>query len=199
MANNKIIYFGEVLMDLTGDTVTADKLLSGYKAHDKSGEVITGTCAFDSDTSSGTVDASEILSGEIAFSQGNKITGTMPNRGAVSGKIATKDGAYTVPMGYHDGSGTVTLDATEKAKLIAANIKSGVTVLGVTGNYSGEAVTAHTKTVTAHTKTVTASNAKQTVLPDSGYDYLYSVVVNAVPYSTSANAAGGITVTIGAW
>lgn len=191
MANNKIIYFGEVLIDLTGDTVTADKLLAGYKAHDKSGEVITGTCAFDSDTSSGTVDASEILSGEIAFSQGNKITGTMPNRGAVSGKIATKDGAYTVPMGYHDGSGTVALDATEKAKLIATNIKSGITMFGVTGSYSGEAVT-------AHTKTVTSSNAKQTVLPDSGYDYLSSVIVNAVPYSTSANAAGGTTVTIGA-
>lgn len=43
MAKNKIIYNGNTLLDLTGDTVTADKLMQGYTAHDRSGEVINGT------------------------------------------------------------------------------------------------------------------------------------------------------------
>ena len=43
MAKNKIIYNGNTLLDLTGDTVTADKLLQGYTAHDRSGAVINGT------------------------------------------------------------------------------------------------------------------------------------------------------------
>lgn len=43
MENNKIIYGGKVLLDLTGDTVTASDLKSGVTAHDKSGAVITGS------------------------------------------------------------------------------------------------------------------------------------------------------------
>ena len=43
MAVNKVVYGTTVLVDLTGDTVTADKLLKGATAHDASGEPITGT------------------------------------------------------------------------------------------------------------------------------------------------------------
>lgn len=43
MAVNKVIYSGDTLIDLTGDTVTADKLLAGYTAHDRSGTLIAGT------------------------------------------------------------------------------------------------------------------------------------------------------------
>ena len=100
------------------------------------------------------------------------------------------DGVYTIPMGFHDGSGTVALDATEKEKLVAGNIKSGVEILGVTGTYSGEAITAQSKTVTPAT-------VAQTIQPDSGYDYLSGVTVNAIPYVESDNAAGGKTATIG--
>lgn len=119
-----------------------------------------------------------------------KITGTMPNNGAVSGSIATKDGQYTVPQGFHDGSGKVGIASTEKAKLIPGNIKSGVEVLGVTGSYSGEKVT-------AQTKSVTPSFAQQVVQPDDGYDYLSTVTVVAIPVAYADNAAGGRTVTIG--
>ena len=54
MAKNKIIYGGEVLIDLTQDTVTAADLAEGVTAHDKSGAVITGTNTYDSDTSDDT-------------------------------------------------------------------------------------------------------------------------------------------------
>ena len=93
-------------------------------------------------------------------------------------------------MGFHDGSGSVSIDADEQAKLIGANIKSGVTILGVEGTYGGEEVT-------AQTKTVTPTKDGQTVLPDEGYDYLSQVTVSAIPYQETENAAGGKTVTIG--
>lgn len=46
MAYNKFVVNNTTLLDLTGDTITADKLVSGYTAHDKSGEAITGTLSF---------------------------------------------------------------------------------------------------------------------------------------------------------
>ena len=191
MANyiNKLVVGNEVKFDLTGDTVTAEKLLSGFTAHDKSGAPITGTCTYDSDTQDATAAVAEILEGKTAYARGTKLTGTMPNKGAVSGTIATKE-AYTIPMGFHDGSGTVSLDATESAKLIGGNIKSGVTILGVQGTFAGE-------TVTAQTKSVTPTMSVQTVLPDEGFDYLSQVEVAAIPVTYSANGAGGQTCTIG--
>lgn len=191
MANyiNKLVVGNEVKFDITSDTVTAEKLLSGFTAHDKSGAPITGTCTYDADTQDATVAVAEILEGKTAYARGAKLTGTMPNKGAVSGTIATKE-AYTIPMGFHDGSGTVSLDATESAKLIGGNIKSGVTILGVEGTFSGESVT-------AQTKSVTPTMSVQTVLPDEGYDYLSQVSVAAIPVNYSANSAGGQTCTIG--
>lgn len=46
MARNKVVYGGETLIDLTADTVTANTLLQGSTAHDRSGAVINGAVAF---------------------------------------------------------------------------------------------------------------------------------------------------------
>ena len=191
MGKNKIIYGGNVLIDLTADTVSADKLLSGITAHDKSGEIIEGSCTYDSDTQDATVAVAEMLIGKTAYARGSKLTGTMPNNGAVTGSIETKDGTFSIPLGFHDGSGLVSISLAEQAKLISANIKSGIEILGVIGSYSGEAVTAQSK------DNVVPKTTSQTILPDDGYDYLSQVVVTAIPYTESANSAGGITVTIG--
>lgn len=190
MAYNKIIYGSTVLMDLTGDTVTADKLLKDVTAHDKSGEAITGVCTFDVDSNDATAAVAELLLGKTAYARGAKLTGTMPNNGAVTGALSAKEETYAIPQGYHDGSGKVQISAAEQEKLVPGNIKQGVTLLGVAGSYSGASIT-------AQTKTVTPSSVSQTVQPDDGYDYLSSVVVAAIPYVEAPNAAGGTTVTIG--
>lgn len=198
---SKVVYGNEVIIDLTNDTVKADKLLAGYTATGADGEKIDGACTFDSDTSDATVQvnapsvgidgtSASILNGEIAYAKGYRLTGTMENRGGESGVIESKDDSYTIRSGYHDGSGTVKLSDIEKAKLIANNIKSGVEILGVEGTYSGEGGVGQAKTVTPYT-------TEQTVLPDAGYDYLTQVKVNAIEYVETPNSAGGITVKIG--
>ena len=99
MANSKIIFGGEVLIDLTADTVTQDKVLSGVTFHDKKGDTLEGTCSYDSDTSEDTAAVAEILAGKTAHARGRELTGTMPNNGAASGTIASKDGEYTIAQG----------------------------------------------------------------------------------------------------
>ena len=188
---NKVIYGGKTLIDLTADTVTADKVLEGITYHDKSGASGTGTCTYDSDTSDATVAVAEILTGKTAYVRGAKITGTMPNKGSVTGNISAKAQKFTIAQGYHDGSGYVQIATTEQEKLIATNIRQGVTILGVEGSMSGS------EGVVAQSKTVTPTTTTQTVMPDDGYTHLSQVTVNPIPYTESDNSAGGKTVTIG--
>lgn len=190
--NNKIVLAdGTILMDLTQDSVSPDKLLSGITAHDKSGAPITGSCLFDADTSDADANASELLSGRTAYVNGVKVTGTMPNNGSASGSIATKEQVVTPPAGYYDGSGGISIAQTEQDKLIPGNIKAGVQLLGVTGTLSPAS------DVTAQTKSAAPSFSEQTILPDSGYDYLSQVTITAISVVYTENAAGGNTVTIG--
>lgn len=191
--NSKVVLAtGEVLIDLTADTVDAEHLLAGYTAHGKDGKAITGVNTFDSDTSDDTAAVGEVLKGKTFHARGAGMTGTMPNNGSVSGEIATKDGAFSIPQGYHDGGGSVGISAEEKAKLIPANIRQGVTVLGVEGAMSGN------EGVKAQSKSATPTFAKQTITPDSGYTHLSSVEIAPITVTYSDNAAGGKTVTIGA-
>lgn len=197
MANNsyinKVVYGGNTLIDLTGDDVTASDVLSGKKFHLPSGASGTGSCTYDADTSDATAVAAEILATKTAYKNGSKLTGTMTNNGAVTGTISEVDGEYTVPQGYHDGSGKVGISSTEQAKIIGANIREGITILGVEGTMSGS------EDMSAQAKTVTPSTTSQVVMPDSPtYNCLSQVTVNAIPYTETDNAAGGKTVTIAA-
>ena len=183
---------GEVLIDLTGDTVDAAHLLAGYTAHGADGAPITGTNAFDSDTSDDTATADEILATKTAHARGAVLTGTMPNNGAIAGYISDKDDVLTIPQGYHDGSGTAQIAAAQKALLIPGNIKNGVMILGVTGDYGGSSVSVETNKNAAASLTGAVE-----VTPSTGYDYLAKVTIAQIPVTRTLNAAGGYTVTIG--
>ena len=187
---NKIVYGNTVLIDLTADTVTDDKILASYTAHDASGNIITGTCDFDVNSQDATVKVAEMLIGKTAYARGTKLTGTMPNNGSISLTISEVNEEVSVAQGYHDGSGKVSILETEKAKLIASNIKQGITILGVTGTLEPSSA------IKVHSKTVTPKTTQQTIIPDEGYDYLAQVTVNPIPYVETDNSAGGKTVTI---
>ena len=190
---NKVVYGGNTLIDLTQDTATADKVLSSYTFHLANGTVATGTCNYDSNTSTDTAQVAEVLATKTFHARGSALTGTMPNRGAVTGTISDVSTPYTIQNGYHDGSGTVSIDSTSAGNLIADNIREGITILGVEGTMTG------TEDVHAQAKSVTPSTTQQVITPDSPtYNSLSQVTVAAIPYTETANSAGGYTATIGA-
>ena len=80
----------------------------------------------------GTAVASDVISGKTIGTENGIVTGTMTNRGAVTNTITTQNGQYTIPIGYHSGSGKVTASFSN---LSAENIKKGVNVGGVVGTY----------------------------------------------------------------
>lgn len=91
-----------------------------------------GTAKF-YDTSDANFDGSHLLTGKSAYGASGSVSGSMANNGSTSGTISTKAGTVSIPAGYTSG-GTVSIDSTEQSKIIAGNIKSGVTILGVSGS-----------------------------------------------------------------
>lgn len=91
-----------------------------------------GTAKF-YDTSSADIAATDVLTGKTAFGASGSISGSMVNNGSTSGTISTKAGTVTIPAGYTSG-GTVSIASNEQSKIIASNIKSGVTILGQAGS-----------------------------------------------------------------
>lgn len=191
---SKVVYGNETLIDLTSDTITADKLLQGYTAHGKDGAPISGSCAFNADTSADTVTVGAVLSGTTFHNAaGSAQTGTMPNIGAQTSTLSTRDSAVAIQAGYHDGSGSIGLGSTDKAALISNNIREGVTILGIVGNMSGsEDVKATSLNATPYT---TAKTYQPADLGD--YNYFSQVTVSGIAYATSTNLGGGYTATIG--
>ncbi len=202
MAINKVVFGEDILIDLTSDTLTAADVLTGKTFHGKDGVQTTGTCAYDCDTSGGTAGAGEIISGQIAYVNGSEVTGTMVNNGSVTGYITDAETAYSIPSGFHDGGGTVSISDDDRTALgigddleLGGNIRQGVTILGVTGTMS---TTEGMVSVAAEVDSFVGDTA-QTYLPtafDSTANAISQITVNPIPYTETANSYG-TTVTIG--
>ena len=190
MGISKVVYGGNTLIDLTGDTVTADKLLKGITAHGKDGEAVTGTCTYDVDSNDATVVVAEILKGKTSYARGQKLVGTMPNNGAVTGTIKTLAGSYAIAQGYHNGSGKVAISDSEQAKIIASNIKKGVSILGVAGSYEGTASGGGVQVKTGTTSSPTINTGLSKIDKMIIYaDKITSVGVVTAVYSADAGKA----------
>lgn len=85
------------------------------------------------EVSDATAETGHILTGKSAYGSGGLVNGSMANNGSTSGTIGTKAGTVSIPAGYTSG-GTVSISTTEQNKIISSNIKSGVTILGVSGS-----------------------------------------------------------------
>lgn len=137
------------------------KIPAGY--HNGKGKVTVNSLASQTDA---TATAAQILSPTTCWVKGVKITGTMPNNGAISYSLPI-NGTYKIPAGYHNGEGKVTQNLQTQSgwtivptttnqigcpanryctgdiyvkgdpNLIAENIKKGVDIFGVTGTYQG--------------------------------------------------------------
>lgn len=90
-----------------------------------------GTAKF-YDTAGGNAAAGDILTGKTAYNSSGAVSGSMANNGSTSGSISTKAGTVTIPAGYTSG-GTVSLAAAAVTDLVAGNLLTGKTVLGVSG------------------------------------------------------------------
>lgn len=191
---NKVIFGGDVIMDISSDTVAANKLLYGITAHDKTGAPITGECTYDSDTTDADATTDEILAGKYAYVNKAKLTGTMTNQGEKHYTLSARDTEVSIPQGYHDGSGGIGLSSADKAALIATNVRQGVTVLGVEGSMTG------TEGIKSTSASITPYTTSQTIVPaDLGdYNSITQISVAAITKTETDNAAGGKTVTIGA-
>lgn len=193
MANeftNKVtLATGEVVIDLTQDDVKPEHVQDGIYFHDKTGERKTGTNKKTVDASNATAEAAEVLIGKT-FGKGSEMqTGTMPDNSGTDVEITNTAGTK-IPMGFSDGSSFAKISDEEIAKLIPQNIKEGVNILGVKGEFGPD-------DISAQSKEVTPSFEEQNVVPDPEFSFLSSVKVNAINVVRTDNDAGGVTVTIG--
>lgn len=92
-----------------------------------------GTAKFH-DTAADDVTNKDVRDGVKFHGASGEDIGTMPEISGSTDNITTKDQKVTIPEGHHSGEGAVQIAASEQAKIIAGNIKDGVTILGQTGS-----------------------------------------------------------------
>lgn len=126
----------------------------------------TGNFILQGEGGSGSAQPSEVLSGKTFTNDIGEQTGIMPNRGNVNQTLASQGQEYTIPQGYHGGSGKVTANITN---LSAANIKAGVTVGGVAGTFTNDATATAAQILSGQTAYVNGSKVTGTMANRTGH------------------------------
>lgn len=97
------------------------------------------------------------------------------NNGAVSKKLDASETSFTVPAGYHNGSGSVLVELEEKT------VSANGTYTPTAGKVFSQVTVEVENAASFQEKTVTPAKTVQTVEPDEGYDALSKVTVGAIP------------------
>ena len=92
------------------------------------------------DASGATVAAGDVRASKVFFGANGQDTGTLAEVACISTSIAVKGASIQVPAGIHKGDQTISISQAEQAKIIGANIKAGVNILGVDGGLSAATV-----------------------------------------------------------
>ena len=96
-------------------------------------------CFFLKASATGTTSADKVLAGETFSTENDTdLVGTMPNKGAVTASLNC-GGSYTIPAGYHNGSGRIT--ANSLASQTSANATAGNIISGKTAWVNGKKIT----------------------------------------------------------
>ena len=162
----------------------------GY--HDGKGKVTAKSLASQTSANAG---AGDILSGKTVYVNGSKVIGTMANQGAKTASLNC-GGSYTIPAGYHNGSGKVTANSLASQTGVQSGktaISAGVVRSGYEGWVNGSRVSGNMTNYTGNTnrKTITPSTAQQTWKIPAGYhDGNGYVAVNAAAAGSSAAIFG---------
>ena len=180
---------GEVLSDLTKDDIKAENVDAGIWFHDRTGLRQQGTSTKTVDASKATATAADVPMG-LTFGRGDELAvGTMPDYSGRDIEISTIEGT-SIPYGRFDGASKAKLSAEEIAKIIPSNIKEGVSILGIEGDFGAD-------DISSQSKVVSPSFERQIINPDEGFTFLSSVEVEAIKVTRTENEFGGTTVTIG--
>jgi len=94
----------------------------------------SGSNAVFYDTTGADAAQGDVVSGKKFYGPSGEVTGNMTDNGTVTSTITTVAQSVTIAAGKHSGSGTVSIASVEQAKIVSGNIKSGVTMLGVSGS-----------------------------------------------------------------
>lgn len=127
------------------------------------------------DTSEDDAVVGDVLSGKKFHTSTGSETGSMTNNGDTSGTISTVAGCIVIPAGYTSG-GTVQISSTEQEKIVAGNIKQGVTILGVCGTVN--------PTPPLKNVTVKSTTSEDEVDAGEGYYGIGTVTVSPISLET---------------
>lgn len=133
---------GTVKLTLETKTVTptkAEQTITPTSGKVLSKVTVAAIPAAYQDVTAVTATAPNVLTGKkFVNSAGTVVTGSMPNNGSKSLVVSAHDEEVAIPAGYHDGNGVVSIPGAEQEKFLPENIKTGVSLLGVTGTFTAD-------------------------------------------------------------